>query len=193
MTFHLNKYLRCHLFVSSSFAFIFLSPCKYLLTSLPFSCSGRSTASFKFCLWTTNRAWYRIKMMWPKWKFLVVSCDADSCDVLLKQTQERTHDVWREKQDRTDSDGMLALLAVLCITGLMSLLIFTSLRGAWQKTSPGIPAGSGYPCLFVLVWPLLLICVWWHFWIGLLVSWYYWTRLPISWQQRLGITPKNYF
>ena len=31
-----------------------------------------------------------------KCKFLRVSCDIDSCDVLLKQTCERTCDVWRE-------------------------------------------------------------------------------------------------
>lgn len=30
------------------------------------------------------------------WNFLVVSGEAGSCDALLKQTHERTLDVWRE-------------------------------------------------------------------------------------------------
>jgi hypothetical protein len=42
-----------------------------------------------------------------KWKFFFVSCDADSRDVLLKQTQERTRDIWREdKEELTVRDGL---------------------------------------------------------------------------------------
>ena len=45
-------------------------------------------------------------------------------------------------------DACIASFAMLCLKSLSSL-IFTLLREAWKKTSPGVPAGPGLFCLLM--------------------------------------------
>jgi len=68
------------------------------------------------------------------------------------KTDGKTHDVWREyKVDSMDSDGMLAWLAMQLFVCLLSLLIFTLLREAWQRTSLGVQTCSGSSHWLVLI------------------------------------------
>lgn len=89
------------MFVSISFAFILPSLRKYFSISLPFPAMEGAH------LLPSAPLNYNQDMVWNKndvteVEISGVSCDADSSDVLLKQTPEKTHDAWREyKQDLT--------------------------------------------------------------------------------------------
>jgi hypothetical protein len=88
----------------------------------------------------------------------VRSADTDSPGVLLRQTHlvfgwgkscGRTCDLWKEyKSDSTDSDGgWLAQLALQQFWVSRLQLCWSSRHwGAWQRTSPGVPADPGCSC-----------------------------------------------
>ena len=98
------------------------------------------------------------KRLGQKWKFLVVSCDADSLMWCFAEARPVGGQVMFGKSiTRTqweDSDGVLAKLALHCFIGLTSLssLIFTLLRGAWQRTFPCILAGPVCSCWLEPIW-----------------------------------------
>ena len=114
----------------------------------------------------------------------VVWCfaEAESCDVLLKQTCVvfcwSRPVMFGESISRTQQ---IVMLSLLCFDGLASLLIFNSLINA------GIPTG-GCSCWFVPIrwrpgnfcWvvPPVLIRVWW-------------TELLVSWQWRLELPQRS--
>jgi len=128
--------------------------------------------------------WYR-----PRWYF-------------AEAKPLRGHVTFREyKYDTTDSEGSLTLLVIQHFFHLMSLLIFTLLREAQQRTSPVFLAGSGCSCwLMAIQWRPGCFC-----WIlfmfgdtlgtGLLMSWHYWNELLVFWQWGLkscqGATSKQ--
>lgn len=72
------------------------------------------------------------------------------------------------RTQRTVMDACIASFTMLCLKPSSSL-IFTSLREAWQRSPPGVPAGPGYFCLLMstqwrpgcLCWIVspLLICI----------------------------------
>jgi hypothetical protein len=98
---------------------------------------------------------------------VVISAETDTyAEVrhVLRQVPWRICDIWREyKKDLTNSDGDRAWLvyrtSCAILVGLESLLIFTSLREAQLRTSPGIHS----------FWPLLT-CAKAEAWLSLLGS-----------------------
>jgi hypothetical protein len=90
-----------------------------------------------------------------------MSADTNSHEVLLRQTHMLRQDMWWGKTlgghvlfgrsiNRTQRTVMGACISSFAtLPGLLSLLIFTSLREAQQRASPGIPGGLRHSCWLV--------------------------------------------
>ena len=89
-------------------------------------------------------SWYRLTWSFTK---------ANSSEVLLRQDPWEVrpvggHVMFRRSINRTQWRACIASFAVLRWS---RGFIFTSLR-AWQRTSPGVPAGPDQSCWLVLIW-----------------------------------------
>ena len=62
--------------------------------------------------------------------------------------------MFRGSINRTQKTGGGDLFVANCkiLVGLTSSPIFTSLRGAQERTAPGVPTGPNLSCLLVLTW-----------------------------------------
>ena len=104
-----------------------------------------------------------------KWKFLVSSCDADSCGILLRQ--DPCENMWCLGHNRQWQDACIASCATLCCSHVFVDLHFIEAENSWHSRWS---------------WSLLLtlyrfgedlavsagLCCCWHF------------QLLVSWQQR---------